>query len=623
MSTPPTRTAPRRPLGALIPALVCFLIVGAASAQQTVTLRADETHTGSLTTGQAHRYALVMDDAQAAIVSLMRGGLGTDREMNYLMTVLDPQGRVCEQVNTADGASFCYFRSREPGVHTIIVRRWNGHPSGTYGLRLLLHDELAESLGGRIDQLLAPFYAPDRPGAAVAAVIQGGTAYKRTFGLASLEYDRPIRDDTPFELASCSKQFTGYALAMLIEQGLVSPEDDIRKHMPDMPDTGQPVTVRHLIHHLSGIYDYEPSLELAGYPRDGDDLLTTDRILRAILAQPGTYFPPGTSHSYSNSGYVLLGELVASVTGLPFGDWVQQHLLRPANMRDAYVRDGSRSVEPGKAMSYQRTTPSDAPTEPIDGYVALPNYLQAVGAANVHASINDMIQWAINSRNGHLGGAKTAARFRQGILPVPQDHDYLYGLATSIHRGLKREFHQGLSLGYRTGFYHYPDADATVIYLANDGEWRTFYLAEKVAEIVLDGTLRPYIDSPAPSMEPPAASNPAPAQSPTSGADSQAETIDAIGTYANAALGVSIRIKLVEGRLEAHSIRFPPVPLKHIEQRTFESDQWSMRTVRFEPVRGTPDRMLITNASDGRSIRFDRIANRAQPTNPERQRISR
>jgi len=588
--------------------------IGPTNAQNADILKTGAVLTRELEAGQVHRFTVRTTDNQAVIVSLRRGNLGSDDEMNYLITVIDPSGNTVEEVNTASDASLCYFRSRESGEHSVVVRRWNGADRGTYDVEILVHAELAGSVSGRIDQLLEPFYSADRPGAAVAAVVGGVPVYQRTFGLASIEYGQAIYNDTPFELASCSKQFTGYAIAMLIEQGVLSESDDIRKYLPEFQYEGDVITIRDLIHHLSGIYDYEPALELVGYPRDGDDLLSTGRILRAVWSQPGTYFEPGTSHRYSNSGYVLLAEIVSRVTGMSFGDWLEQNVLRPAEMNEAYVRDNYRLVERGKAMSYRLKVPSDAPLGPADGYEALPNYLEALGAANVHASLDDMVRWAVNSRNGTLGGTGTVSRFRQGILPEPQDYDYLHGLATSIHRGMKREFHQGLSLGYRTGFYHYPDGDATVIYFANDGEWRTYYLAEKVAEILLDGKLDRHVDSVADSITAPIHSEVTRQQNVDQ--PSEGELARYVGEFHNGALGSSFTVLLNQGRLEVHSVRERPILLRFTGRHTFASENWAMNTLAFELNNGIIDHVTLRNTSDGRAIRFRRLVKPALEAEP-------
>ncbi|MEM6672495.1 MAG: serine hydrolase domain-containing protein [Planctomycetota bacterium] len=573
-----------------------------APIQESITLEPEVSRRASLAAGQEHRYHVAMEPNQVAIVALSRDRLGTEQEMNYLVTVTDPAGRVCEEVDTADGASFCYFRSRVPGDHSLLVRRWNGHREGTYSIRLLERSDAAATVHERIDRLLEPFYRDDRPGAAVAAVVDGEPIYARGFGLASLEHVRPITRNTRFELASCSKQFTGYAVAMLCEQGVWEPGDDVRTFLPELPEQAHVVTIRHLVHHLSGIYDYEPALELAGYPRDGDDQLSFERILRTIYAQPGTYFVPGSAHRYSNSGYVLLADAIARVANEPFGTWMEENVLLPAGMSGSFVRDDGRAVHDGVARSYERTTPSDEFTGPRPEYATRPNYLQALGAAHVHASIDDMIRWSIHSRDGKVGGEGAARRFRRGILRDPQDNDYLHGLATSIHRGMKREFHQGLSMGFRTGYYDYPDAKTTIIYLANDGEWRTYYLAEKVAEIVLDGALDPYVEPR--QLEPPSAPDRSDAQASTPPPPT-ADELDALcGVYANASLGVAYTVESTDGGLRLSSIRTRPIRLEPLGDSTFESSHWAFQRVSFEDSGAA---MEIRSDSEGRAFVFDRI----------------
>ncbi len=146
--------------------------------------------------------------------------------------------------------------------------------------------------------------------------------------MASLEHDVPITPTSAFYAASVSKQFTAFAVAMLAQQGKLSLDDDIRKWIPEVPDFGKTITVRHLIHHTSGLRDYFGLLGMTGWPSDGP--VTEARFLDLVSRQKALNFDPGSRHLYSNTGYVLLSILVKRVSGQSLREFADQSIFAPA-----------------------------------------------------------------------------------------------------------------------------------------------------------------------------------------------------------------------------------------------------------------------------------------------------
>jgi len=164
-----------------------------------------------------------------------------------------------------------------------------------------------------IDSLFKDYAKPDGPGVAVLIVKDGKVVFEKGYGMANLEYNMPITPTSVFDIASVSKQFTGYAISTLIQQGKVSPADDIHKYLPDVPDFGKKITIHNLIHHTSGLRDWPEGLHAAGWR--WDESFTYDDIMRMVSKQHDLDFIPGSQYQYSNTGYNLLAAIVAKISG--------------------------------------------------------------------------------------------------------------------------------------------------------------------------------------------------------------------------------------------------------------------------------------------------------------------
>src|SRR6185369_8859885 len=183
-----------------------------------------------------------------------------------------------------------------------------------------------DALTKKVDQLFATWDKPESPGAAIAIIKDGAVVYKRGYGSANLEYNVPITPQTVFHVASVSKQFTAFAIAMLASQGKLSLDDDIRKQLPEVPDFGKKITIRHLIHHTSGLRDQWTLLAMAGWRLD--DVITKEHIMKMVRYQRELNFDPGAEHLYSNTGYTLLAAIVERVSGQSFREYTEANIFK-------------------------------------------------------------------------------------------------------------------------------------------------------------------------------------------------------------------------------------------------------------------------------------------------------
>jgi len=182
----------------------------------------------------------------------------------------------------------------------------------------------------KIDRLFRNYSEDDSPGAAIAVVQNGRIQYKKGYGMANLEYDIPITPSTIFHIASVSKQFTAFSILLLEKEEKLSLDDDIRKFIPEVPDFGKKITLRNLANHTSGLRDQWELLIMAGWRID--DVITKEQILKLVSKQKELNFNPGEEYMYCNTGYTLLAEVVARVSGTSFPDFTEKNIFKPPNM---------------------------------------------------------------------------------------------------------------------------------------------------------------------------------------------------------------------------------------------------------------------------------------------------
>ncbi|HAA12606.1 MAG TPA: hypothetical protein DCE41_13300 [Cytophagales bacterium] len=326
-----------------------------------------------------------------------------------------------------------------------------------------------DTLQQQIDALFADA-DPKAPGSAILVMENQEVVFNQGYGLANLTYNIPITPHTVFDMASVSKQFAGYAIALLIEEGKVAKDDDIRKYIPELPDFGETITVGHLVHHTSGLRDWTTTLSLAG--RSYEDVISFDHILRMAFNQQALNFKPGSQYRYSNTGYNLLAELVQRVTGETFRDWTQQHIFEPLEMSQSVFLDNHREVIPNRAMGYSRAA---------DGtYQNTPNHVTALGSSSLFSTSTDMAKWVRHLMYPTEDAQPVVRRMLQmDTLNDGSLNDYAYGIAIYEFRGSDWIAHSGDWASFRTYVVLLPAYDLSVVVLNNNNQ-DAFALAREV-----------------------------------------------------------------------------------------------------------------------------------------------
>ena len=339
-----------------------------------------------------------------------------------------------------------------------------------------------ETLEAKVDQLFAEWSRPDFPGAAVAVTRDGEIIYKNGYGMANLEYDIPITTSTIFDIASVSKQFAAFAIVTLSHQGKLSIDDDLRIHLPDVPDFGHTITIRHLLHHTSGLRDWVQSLSIAGDIMD--DVISFTHILKMVRHQKALNFEPGAAYLYSNTGYNLLAEIVETVTGNSFREWTDTHIFKPLGMTNSHFHDDYEMILKNRAYSYQAIENGE--------FKHAVNNTTALGSSSLYSTVEDLAKWILNFDNTCIGEQTVIEQMHErGVLNNGEQINYAFGLNIGEYRGLKTVGHSGSWRGFRSHLMRFPDQKFGVVILCNLDTFNPLGLAEKVADIYLADVLAP------------------------------------------------------------------------------------------------------------------------------------
>ena len=351
----------------------------------------------------------------------------------------------------------------------------------------------------RVDSIFAEFDKPGSPGAALAVVRDGRVILERGYGYASLEHSVRITPGTVFDVASVSKQVTGLAVAMLADRGRIRLTDDVRTYIPELHDFGRPITINHLLHHTSGIRDWPATLSVAGWRFD--DVISYDQILRFAYAQRTLNFTPGAEYTYSNTGYNLLAEVVARVTGRSFRAWTDENLFRPLGMTSSHFHDDHTMVVPGRAFAYSRR----------DGaWRAVTDNLTALGSSSLFSSASDMAKWMRNFDDARVGGQRAMELMRtRDTLNDGSPNRYAFGILHGEYRGVPFFSHSGSWAGFVSFLAYIPEKRFGVVVLANAPnvpvqraviEITNIYLGAELGAVAAAAT-----QAPAPTVEIPTA----------------------------------------------------------------------------------------------------------------------
>ena len=332
-------------------------------------------------------------------------------------------------------------------------------------------------LSARIDHVFAQWDRGDSPGCAVGASRDGKVLYTHGYGAANLEYDVPITAASIFESGSVAKQFTAAAIVLLAQEGKLSLDDDIRRYLPEVPNFGDTIRIRHLLTHTSGLRDQWELLAIEGRG-PGTQVHSPSTTLDLVIHQKSLNFPPGTEYSYSNTGYALLGIIVQRLSGQTLDAFTQTKLFTPLGMSHTRWRDDFTAVVKGRTTAYAGTAERGFHTD-------MP-FTNMIGNGGLLTTVGDLLRWNENFFNPTIGGRSFVDTMQtRMVLRDRRRIPYALGVSVGAYDGVAEVSHSGATAGYRSFLARYPDQHVSLAVLCNVGSANPVALGHQVADLLI------------------------------------------------------------------------------------------------------------------------------------------
>lgn len=342
-------------------------------------------------------------------------------------------------------------------------------------ITLLFAQTLRDSIHVKVDQLFQRWDRKDAPGCVAGIIIGDSLVYKKGFGLAQLEQGIPATPESIYYMCSVSKQFAGYAVAYLVHEGKIGLDDDMHVYLPRMKDFGHKITVRHLLHHTSGLRDDIRLMDLFGL--NGDGLLTQQLAVNLLEQQHSLNFAPGEQYAYSNSNYVLLAEIVEKASGTSFRAFTDSIIFRPLKMKASFFADNPYALMPGLAPSYRSSNGQWSNAR---------QQVYTLGDGGLFTSLDDMARWV-----GHIGSADARTRAIVEIMTATtplndgRRNTYAMGIDVDTVKGYRRLLHNGSLAGYRTEVLMYPSLRLGFVVFGNGGDNGVYGKVQEMAALFM------------------------------------------------------------------------------------------------------------------------------------------
>jgi CubicO group peptidase (beta-lactamase class C family) len=358
--------------------------------------------------------------------------------------------------------------------------------------------DAANSAG--VGEIFSAVVKPGEPGLTALVKKDGHVVFERGYGVKELRTGAKIDTKTNFRLASVTKQFTAMAVMLLVHDKKLRYEAALGEILPEFPEYGKKITVRQLLHHTSGLPDYEDLMDAAekskGPVWSQENQIQDTEVLRLLESETKGKFAPGTKWEYSNSGYVLLGVIVAKISGRPFGKFLRERIFAPLKMADTVVYQKGKNTVPNRAYGHSKDAAGFKETDQSSTSATL-------GDGGIYSNVEDLSKWDNALRNHTLLSAEEMqpalepAKFGGAAnVVLPDDAptalrgvpvEYGFGWFLDPYKGHARMWHYGDTMGFKTAIQRFPNDGLTIIVLSNRNDLDPGALATNVADIYLMG----------------------------------------------------------------------------------------------------------------------------------------
>jgi CubicO group peptidase (beta-lactamase class C family) len=317
-------------------------------------------------------------------------------------------------------------------------------------------------------------YQPANPGCQLSVSRNGKLIFSKAWGMADMERNVPLTTNSILEAGSVSKQFTAAAILLLEQQGKLSQDDDVRKYIPELPDYGNVIRIRHLLHHTSGIRDWGSISDMTGWPRSRK-FYTNEDVLEIIARQKQLNNKPGDEYLYSNSNYNLQTIIVQRVSGLSLAEFTRKYIFEPVGMSHTQWRDDPNRIVPGRAIAYSKQG---------NNYVTdMPNEY-VYGNGGMLTTTEDLLKWDLFFQlNKTFGTAFYNRQVSTDPLNNGVMNNYAAGLFVQKLMGWDNISHSGATAGYRAYKESFPELKLSIAILSNTSQFNINELAAAARKI--------------------------------------------------------------------------------------------------------------------------------------------
>ncbi|MFV1987211.1 MAG: serine hydrolase domain-containing protein [Gemmatimonadota bacterium] len=428
-------------------------------AAQSTELVPGVTMAGSLAVGDTARYTFEVGDDYFVL------GEVNQISVDVLIRVLDSGGRQVGRFDgTGRGRQRFGGRVEGGGIRTVEVIP-DEDEAGDYEITLVRAEPIETDPKKLTDQLMSRYDGEDFPGAAVQVWRDGQTLYSKAYGMANLAYGIPFATNTRTNIGSTSKQFTAFAIMLQADRGLLSLDDDIRKHIPELPEFEETITVRHLITHTSGLREFLNLLLMSGRRLDHGDFVARSELIDVVKRQPALQNAPGAEWNYNNTAFGLAAVIVERTSGQDFDVFMQENVFGPIGMTRTMVRPSPEHIVPDMSEGY---TPGP------HGYLQIGDLGGAVGAGGIYSTVEDLQTWVENYANPRVGSREIFDEMMTSyVLTDGEETGYGYGLSVDEQGGLRRVQHGGADVAHRSMLVYYPEINAGITTQSNNAQFNS------------------------------------------------------------------------------------------------------------------------------------------------------
>lgn len=310
----------------------------------------------------------------------------------------------------------------------------------------------------KIDRIFSDWDQNNYPGGVIIITNDKEVVFSKAYGLANIQYNAPNTIESLFNIGSVSKQFTALGIISLHLDGQLNIDDDVRKYIPELYDFEHQITIRHLLHHTSGLRSTPEFFGLIGW-RDGDAIYTEDDF-RFLCKQKSLNFEPGSQFMYSNSGYILLAKIIERISGKDYNSWMKENIFQPLGLSNTYVNETNNNSLPLVSTPYMEVAPEQ--------FTTVENSSQDIGASNIYTNATDLSKWMSNFNDPAKGWEKAFQMLlTTDSLNNGEPNNYAFGIFLDDFFGNSRIQHSGGVSGFISHAMYFPEEKISIVLLSN------------------------------------------------------------------------------------------------------------------------------------------------------------